>query len=123
MLDHHTVNVELERPPHKLVFLNALLSRIYAFLPRPADMLTTLLRAPIAEFRRVHREAVTAAGAARSRHHLQIPQIACVANRECNSSITTNAIVFTKTGSLLKWSAIRKLSRGRHVGSLDQLPR
>src|SRR5882724_3195674 len=27
-------------------------------------MLTTLLRAPIAEFRRVHREAVTAAGAA-----------------------------------------------------------
>jgi hypothetical protein len=64
MLDHHTVNVALERPPHNLIFLNALLSRIYAFLPRPADMLTTLLRAPIAEFRRVHREAVTATGAA-----------------------------------------------------------
>jgi hypothetical protein len=64
VFDHHEVNIELERPPHNLIFLNALLSRIYAFLPRPADMLTTLLLAPIAEFRRVHREAVTAAGAA-----------------------------------------------------------
>ena len=44
MLDQHTVNVALERTPHKLIFLNALVSRIYAFLPRSADMLTTLLR-------------------------------------------------------------------------------
>jgi hypothetical protein len=47
MLDHHTVNVELDSPPHKLMFLNPMLSGIYAFLPQP-DMLTT------------HREAVTA---------------------------------------------------------------
>jgi hypothetical protein len=40
-LDHHAVSVELEPPPHKLMFLNAVLSRIYAFLARPADTLTT----------------------------------------------------------------------------------
>ena len=34
MLDRHAVKLALERPPHKLIFLNALLSRIYAFLPR-----------------------------------------------------------------------------------------
>src|SRR5450755_2004323 len=35
------LRLALERPPHKLIFLNALLSRIYAFLPRPADMWMT----------------------------------------------------------------------------------
>jgi hypothetical protein len=35
MLDRHAVKLALEGPPHKLIFLNALLSRIYAFLPRP----------------------------------------------------------------------------------------
>jgi len=37
MLDHHSVNVASEQPPDKLIFLNALLSRIYAFLPHPAE--------------------------------------------------------------------------------------
>ena len=40
MLEGNAVSLALEPQPHKLIFLNALLSRIYAFVPR-ADMLMT----------------------------------------------------------------------------------
>src|SRR5579871_1347956 len=45
MLDRHAINVALERRPHNLIILNISLSGIYAFLPRPADMLMMPLRA------------------------------------------------------------------------------
>jgi hypothetical protein len=56
MLDHHTVNVALERPQHQLILLNALLSRIYAF----HSLLGAATRGALAELAHPQRSRILA---------------------------------------------------------------